>query len=52
VQVKMQERSEGGSRVFSSWFRVGVYMLQTLLLGLSKRPLPNMPREKRDDSTL
>ncbi len=39
VPVQMQERCEGSSRIFCSWFVVGRYMLQTLLLGLSKRQL-------------
>ncbi len=39
VPVEMQPRSNGSSRVFKSWLVVGFYMWQTLLLGLSKRPL-------------
>ncbi len=49
VPVTMRERHSGASRVFSSWFTVMFYMLQTLLLGLSKRPLqrftPKQPRQ-------
>jgi glycosyltransferase involved in cell wall biosynthesis len=39
VEVTMKERRNGHSRVFHSWMMVGYYMLQTLLLGLSKRKL-------------
>jgi glycosyltransferase involved in cell wall biosynthesis len=39
VEVVMQERQNGRSRVFHSWVMVGYYMFQTLLLGLSKRKL-------------
>jgi glycosyltransferase involved in cell wall biosynthesis len=39
LQVSMRERRDGGSRVFSSWLMVIYYMLHTLLLGFSKRPL-------------
>ena len=39
VPVQMGSRSEGSSRVFHSWLVVGRYMLQTLVLGLSKRQL-------------
>lgn len=48
VPVKMQERSEGCSRVFHSWLVVGRYMLQTLLLGLSKRKLRPQRRKTHD----
>ena len=39
VKVVMQERQNGRSRVFHSWMMVGYYMLQTLLLGMSKRKM-------------
>lgn len=39
VPVQMQDRCEGSSRIFHSWLVVGRYMLQTLVLGLSKRQL-------------
>ena len=39
IKVVMRERQNGHSRVFHSWMMVGYYMLQTLLLGLSKRKL-------------
>ena len=35
--VEMAPRQQGGSRIFSSWLAVIVYMLNTLLLGFSKR---------------
>ncbi len=37
VEVPMRNRTNGSSRVFSSWLVVGYYMCQTLLLGLTKR---------------
>lgn len=39
IPVQMRVRSEGSSRVFHSWLVVGRYLLQTLILGLSKRLL-------------
>jgi len=39
VQVAMQARRNGKSHIFSSWAMVAFYMIQTLLLGLSKRQL-------------
>lgn len=39
VPVQMGDRCEGSSRVFHSWLVVSRYMLQTLVLGLSKRRL-------------
>jgi glycosyltransferase involved in cell wall biosynthesis len=39
VEVEMQERKNGKSRVFHSWMTVCYYMAQTLLLGLSKRTI-------------
>jgi len=35
--VEMAPRQQGVSRIFNSWLAVVVYMLHTLLLGLSKR---------------
>lgn len=43
VQVKMQPRTCGPSKIFSSWFKVGEYMLLTLVLCFShclSRPCP------------
>jgi hypothetical protein len=37
VSVVMYQRSNGASRIFSSWGVVFSYMAQSLLLGLSKR---------------
>ncbi len=37
VPVEMRERSDGKSRVFSSWLSVAYYMCYTLLLGFCKR---------------
>ena len=37
VAVEMAPRQEGASRIFDSWLAVIVYMLNTLLLGFSKR---------------
>jgi glycosyltransferase involved in cell wall biosynthesis len=34
--VRMENRQNGGSRIFSSWFNVGYYMLATLILSLTK----------------
>lgn len=39
VEVTMQPRRNGGSRLFHSWVIVAFYMCQTLLLGLTKRKL-------------
>lgn len=39
IPVTMQERQAGASRVFHSWLIVFYYMLHTLLLGFSKRPV-------------
>jgi glycosyltransferase involved in cell wall biosynthesis len=39
VNVAMQDRQNGASRIFSSWLIVFYYMCQTLLLGLTKRKL-------------
>jgi len=39
VPIPMQNRRAGGSRIFHSWLVVGLYMLQTLMLGISKRGL-------------
>jgi hypothetical protein len=45
VKVVMQERQNGRSRVFHSWMMVGYYMLQTLLLGMSKRKMARSYRK-------
>ena len=45
VKVVMQERQNGRSRVFHSWMMVGYYMLQTLLLGISKRKMARSYRK-------
>jgi glycosyltransferase involved in cell wall biosynthesis len=37
VDVDMAPRQQGVSRIFNSWVSVVIYMLNTLLLGLSKR---------------
>lgn len=37
VNVPMRTRTNGSSRVFSSWLVVAYYMCQTLLLGVTKR---------------
>ena len=37
VDVDMAPRQQGVSRIFNSWLSVTIYMLNTLLLGLSKR---------------
>ena len=39
VNVTMQDRQNGASRIFRSWLIVVYYMCQTLLLGLTKRKL-------------
>jgi hypothetical protein len=39
VNVDMQDRRNGGSRIFRSWIIVFYYMCQTLLLGLTKRKM-------------
>jgi glycosyltransferase involved in cell wall biosynthesis len=45
VQVPMQARRHGKSRVFHSWLMVFYYMCHTLILGLSKRRMGrNYPR--------
>lgn len=40
VPVAMPPRSDGKSRIFSSWLAVMHYMIHTLLLGASKRKRP------------
>lgn len=44
VNVAMQERQNGASRIFRSWIIVFYYMCHTLLLGLTKRKLSNKNR--------
>lgn len=39
IPVTMRDRQAGASRVFHSWLIVFYYMLHTLLLGFSKRPV-------------
>ena len=39
IHTEMSERVNGPSRIFSSWRKVAYYMLCTLLLGTSKRPI-------------
>lgn len=39
ISVTMRERQAGASRVFYSWLMVAHYMLHTLLLGFTKRPM-------------
>ncbi len=39
VEVRMQPRINGASRVFYSWMMVGYYMVHTLLLGVTKRKI-------------
>lgn len=48
VPVQMQSRCGGSSRVFHSWLVVCRYMLQTLVLGLSKRRLRSKTEKKHD----
>lgn len=36
VQVKMDKRFDGNSRIFSSWFKIFYYLLSTLLISFSK----------------
>jgi glycosyltransferase involved in cell wall biosynthesis len=44
VEVNMQARRNGKSRVFNSWLMVIYYMCHTLMLGLSKRTLARPQR--------
>lgn len=46
VDVMMHSRVSGTSRIFSSWLKVAWYMLQTLLLGVSKRSVQRVNLEK------
>ena len=39
VKVEMRARAHGESRIFGSWAKICRYMLSTMLLGFSKRPL-------------
>ena len=50
VEVEMQERQNGASRVFHSWLIVGYYMCQTLLLGVTKRRMAK-PHRKLNRAT-
>jgi glycosyltransferase involved in cell wall biosynthesis len=47
VQVQMPKRIDGRSRIFSSWLAVTYYMLQTLILGASKRSRPRAGRPEK-----
>ena len=46
VDVKMDSRQSGTSRIFNSWLKVFWYMLQTLLLSVSKRQVQRVNLEK------
>ena len=46
VEVPMQARRNGKSRVFHSWLTVIYYMSHTLLLGLSKRSMASRHRSR------
>lgn len=46
VDVEMQSRVSGTSRIFNSWPKVLWYMLQTLLLSVSKRRVERFNLEK------
>jgi len=39
IETPMRPRTNGHSRIFETWTHVIIYMLQSLILGLSKRPL-------------
>ncbi|MDB4048713.1 glycosyltransferase family 2 protein [Luminiphilus sp.] len=39
IEIIMEPRRHGESRIFGSWLKIFFYMLNTLLLALSKRPL-------------
>lgn len=43
VQIPMEPRRNGSSRIFSSWLVVAYYMSHTLLLGVAKRPIRHLP---------
>jgi glycosyltransferase involved in cell wall biosynthesis len=48
VNVQMNERTNGKSRIFSSWFKVAYYMLTTALVCLTKAvPLKDVRYQKR-----
>lgn len=47
VEVSMSPRAVGTSRIFSSWTKVCWYMLQTLLLGASKRGVQTVKLAKQ-----
>ena len=49
VPVAMGARVAGGSRVFSSWFVVGKYMLQTSMLCIARVGINNAPTESAGD---
>ncbi|GAA0353583.1 glycosyltransferase family 2 protein [Bowmanella denitrificans] len=50
VEVEMNERADGKSRIFSSWFKVGYYMASTLLLSFAKSmPDKNARRVTAED---
>lgn len=50
ISVPMRKRNHGGSRVFSSWFVVAKYMLQTTVLCLAKVGSNGMWRKKSINS--
>jgi len=43
VPVTMHSRISGGSRIFSSWFRVGRYMLESTVLSIARGRLRRPP---------
>jgi glycosyltransferase involved in cell wall biosynthesis len=45
IETPMRLRANGHSRVFTTWTHVIAYMLQSLILGLSKRPM-TMPAQR------
>lgn len=49
IPVPMHKRDHGGSRVFSSWFIVGKYMLQTSILCLAKVDMNGKRRKAFSD---
>ena len=48
VNVQMNERTNGKSRIFSTWFKVAYYMMTTALVCLTKAvPLKDVRYQKR-----
>ncbi|RLA22587.1 MAG: glycosyltransferase family 2 protein [Gammaproteobacteria bacterium] len=51
IEVNMQKRQNGPSRIFCSWLAVAYYMCHTAILGMSKRQYGKKGRKKAENIT-